>query len=287
MRNLFFSALFSCICTNVFCQEKAGVDTSLKFNKRYTQCERKWIVRRPDSAGKYSFGFIYIDSQAGFTFDFKGNFIVDENNKYIVDTSISHNTSIKARLYPQWGNVAIIPASHFNELGIKPQPNWIGAYYNYTDTVQHNYRWGFIYNDLDQCDTALVYLNKAYAVKPHYQGLEFELIFAYNALARYDDALNIINAALQNDPKNVMFYRELGYAYLKKKNFDKSVASYKQGIDMCTDKQNDAKGEMAINLASAYKLMGNQDEYMNWGNKAKAWATPGSAIYKFIVSQGF
>ena len=130
MRHFILSSFLICFAYVALAQNSVHSDTSLKFNKRYTQCERKWAVRRPDSTGKYSFGFIYIDSQAGFTFDFKGNFIVDENNKYIVDTSISHNTSIKARLYPEWGNVAIIPASHFNELGIKPQPNWIGAYYN-------------------------------------------------------------------------------------------------------------------------------------------------------------
>lgn len=244
-------------------------------------------MSKADTAKDYLYGFIYLDAQAGFTFDMKGTFTVDENNRYIADTSITANRSMKYRIARNWRKVALLSPAHFVELHIKPQPAWINIYYSYTDTVQHNFRWGFIYNDLDQCDTALVYLNKAYAVKPHYPGLEFELIFAYNALAQYDDALNVINVALQNDPKNVMFYRELGYAYLKKKDYDKSVASYKQGIDMCTDKQSDAKSEMAINLAGAYKLMGNQAEYMNWGGKAKAWATPSSAIYKFIVSQGF
>jgi tetratricopeptide (TPR) repeat protein len=153
--------------------------------------------------------------------------------------------------------------------------------------LKHNFRWGFIYNDLDQCDTALVYLKKAYKVSPHYTGLEFELIFAYNALKNYDEAISIINSALQNDPKNVMFYRELGYAYLQKKEYDKCFTSYKQGIEMCTDKQTETKSEMAINMANAYKDVGNMDEYKNWGTRAKGWATPNSNLYKFIVSQGF
>jgi len=286
MRPLFV-LLLVCNCSAVFCQNYSGADTSLKFNKRYTQCERKWVVRRPDNTGKYAFGFIYIDSQAGFTFDFKGNFILGENNKYIVDTSISHNTSIKARLYPQWGNVAVLPASHFNELGIKPQPNWIGNYYHYTDTLAHNFRWGFIYNDLDQSDTALVYLNKVYAVQPHYKGLEFELIFAHNALNDYDGAIKIINAALEADAINPLLYRELGYACMKQKFFDKAISAYKTGINLCTDSQPDTKAEMAINLAEVYKSIGSDDDFKTWGKLAKSWANPGTDVYNFIVSQGF
>jgi tetratricopeptide (TPR) repeat protein len=269
-------------------QNVAKTDPSLKFNQRYTKCERKWVVMsQADTDKSYLFGFIYIDAQAGFTFDMKGTFLVSDNGRYLADTSISKNQSMKYRIARNWRNVAVLPASRFNELHIKPQPWWIKIYYNYTDTVQHNYRWGFIYNDLDECDTALVYLYKAYKVNPHYPGLEFEIIYAYNALKSYDDAITIINSALANDPKNVMFYRELGYAYLQKMNYDKSVAAYNQGIVMCTDKENDTKAEMAINMAKDYKLMGKQDEYAAWGAKAKGWATVGSAIYKFIVSLGF
>jgi tetratricopeptide (TPR) repeat protein len=287
MRHLIILSILNYFVIAVSAQNISKSDTSLKFDRRYTQCEKKWVVRRPDSTGKYTFGYIYIDSQAGFTFDFKGNFIVDKNNRYIVDTSVSQGTSIKVRLYPNWGNIAVLPVDRFKELGIKPEPNWIKGYYSYTDTVAHNFRWGFIYNDLDQCDTALAYLKKAYAVQPHYKGLEFELIFAYNALRRFDEAISIINSAIKADPKNVLFYRELGYAYQQNKDYDRSVATYMQGIEMCTDKEIETKSEMAINMANSYKSLGKNEEYKIWGAKAKSWATPGSALYKFIVSQGF
>jgi len=288
IRNLSPLCIICCFIFNATAQNIAKTDSTLKFDQRFTKCERKWVVLpKKDTDKSYLFGFIYIDSQAGFTFDLAGNFSVGENNHYVPDTSMVANTRIISRIDRNWRKVALLPPAHFEELHIKLQLDRIKSYYNYTDTVQHNFRWGFIYNDLDQCDTALVYLNKAYVAKPHYPGLEFELIFAYNALARYNDALNVINTALQNDPKNVLYYRELGYAYLQKKDYDKSITAYKQGIDMCTDKQNDAKSEMAINMANAYKSAGNLDEYKNWGNKAKGWATPGSSLYKFIVGQGF
>lgn len=270
-------------------QTNLGIDTSLKFDQRYTKCERKWVVlAKTDTERNYSFGYIYVDAQAGFTYDLKGVFKVDAKGRYISDTNIFKNTgSIKYRIASNWKKVALLDKQHFKELKIKPEPDWIKTYYGYKDTIQHQFRWGFIYNDLNECDTALVYLTKAYKVKPHYPGLEFELIFAYNALLRYDDAIRILDAAVQNDPKNVLFYRELGYAYLNKSIYDKAIGYYKQGIDMCTDAQKDAKAEMAINMAGAYKSKGDLGSFKEWGQKAKEWAQPGSSLYNFIVSKGF
>jgi hypothetical protein len=84
-----------------------------------------------------------------------------------------------------------------------------------------------------------------------------------------------------------MFYRELGYAYLKKKDAEKAIGYYTRGIEKCTVAQNEQKSEMAFNMASVYKRMNNADEYKNWMLKAKEWSAPSSNIYKAIVAQGF
>lgn len=44
---------------------------------------------------------------------------------------------------------------------------------------------------------------------------------------------------------------------------------------------------MAINMAKAYKSLGNENEFQTWAKNAKQWATPGSPIYNYVVSQGF
>jgi tetratricopeptide (TPR) repeat protein len=289
MKALLFALLFFSISIRVFSQQQTGIDTSFIFNQRYTQCERKWVVMsKPDTAKKYTFGFIYLDDHAGFTFRVKGDFRIDKNGRYIVDTSAFANTSMLYRIARNWRKVALVPPAHFAELHIKAQPDWINTYYDYTDTLAHNFHWGFIYNDLDQCDTALVYLNKVYALQPHYKGLEFELIFAHNALNDYDGAIKIITAALEADAINPLLYRELGYAYMKEKNYFKAILAYKTGINLCAvDNQMDTKAEMAINLAEVYKSSGSDDDFKTWGKLAKSWANPGTDVYNFIVGQGF
>jgi len=267
---------------------QVGADTSLKFTQRYTQCERKWVVlSKKDTAQSYAFGFVYIDERGGFSFRLKGAFKVGKDGHYTADTSATTNTSVTYRIGSTFRNVALVPAAHFGELHIQPQPDWVKAYYHYTDTVTHNFRWGFIYNDAGQCDTALVYLNKVYQKYPHYDRLEFEMIFAYNNLGNYDSAIKIIQAGLDADPTNVLFYRELGYAYMKQKNLYKSISAYKTGISMCTAREKETKCEMAINLAEVYKASGDESSFKVWGAQAKSWARPGTELYNFIVGQGF
>lgn len=289
MRYLILISIFCCVCQAVNAQSNPGVDTSLKFNQRYTKCERKWVVMsKADTAKSYSFGFIYIDSQAGFTFDLKGVFKVGDKGKYILDTNIFKNTgSIKYRIAPNWRRVALLSPQHYDELGIKAQPDWIKYYYNYTDTVAHDHRWGYIYNDVDEPTIALSYLEPAYRMKPHADGVEFEMAYAYNVLNRFDDAIKTLEPAILNNPNNSFFYKELGYAYSAKKDYEKAIDAYKRGLEHAADEKSDSKGELAFNMANAYKAMGNMDEYKNWMIKAKSYTPTNSQYYKRITDAGF
>jgi tetratricopeptide (TPR) repeat protein len=288
MRHFILQLIFGCFLSGVFAQNGTGVDTTLKFNKRYTKCERKWVVlSKKDSSKEYLFGFIYLDSEAGFTFDLQGSFSIDKNNKYITDTTKAKDRSVKVRLIPNWQRVALMSPDHYRELKIKPEPDWIKNYYTYTDTVAHYYRWGWFYNDLDESEIALVYLKQAYQIKQHAPGVEFEMAYAYNVLKQYDAAIGILAPALQNKPNEALFYKELAFAYSHKRDFDSAISTYKKGLEYFPDKPSDAKGEMAFNMAGIYKEIGNMDEYKNWMIKAKLYVLPDSIYYKRIVDAGF
>jgi len=289
MMKPFFILLLVCCCSVAFGQNESGADTSLKFNQRYTQCERKWVVLpKNDTAQSYIYGFVYIDAHSGFKFISKGRLKINSVGRYLSDTSMFKNPYPQTRLSRNTGNMALLSPEHFEEMGLDPLPIGLTTYYAYADTLEHNLHWGIVYNDLGQCDTALVYLNRAYSAQPHYKDLEFELIYAYNALKDYDNSIKVILAAMANDPLNVIFYRELGYVYMQQKNYYKAIPIFKQGVNLCTDNtQNSIKAEMAINVASIYKSMGADDLFKAWGKLAKTCATPGTEVYQFIVRQGF
>jgi tetratricopeptide (TPR) repeat protein len=286
MRPLFIILLIVTVQGFVFGQ---GTDAPLKFDRRFTQCERKWVVLpKKDSAESYTYGFVYLDAHSGFTFISKGRLKINSAGRYVSDTSMFKNPYPRTRLSRNAGKMALLPPEHFAEMGLDPLPVGLSVYYAYADTLEHNLHWGIVYNDLGQCDTALVYLNRAYAVNPHYKNLEYELIYAYNALKDYDNTIRVALAAMDNDPLNIIFYRELGYVYMEQKNYFKAIPIFKQGVNLCIDNtQNNTKAEMAINLAGIYKAMGNDDLFKAWGKLAKQCAAPGTEVYEFIVRRGF
>ncbi|GAA4332826.1 hypothetical protein GCM10023149_39310 [Mucilaginibacter gynuensis] len=286
MKNLILSATFI-LLLSPFVKAATSADT-LKFDQRFSRCEKKWVVlNKADTAKSYMYGYIYIDEIAGFTFDLKGHFTIDRSGKYIGDTSSMKYNTIKYRISPNWNNVAILPPSHFKELNIKKEPDWVKIYYTYKDTVAHNYRLGWVYNDINDSEMALDYLLPAYQQNPNFKGLEFEISFAYNALKRYDEAIKFLEGVHKARPDDILTYRELGYAYLEKGEPAKAIPYYKDGIEKCNDKQLANKAEMAINLAKCYERLNNKEEAKTWGTKAKQWAPEGSTIQKLIVQSGY
>ena len=291
MKPILFACMLSCmVLTQTFAQVKT--DPELKFDQPFTKCELKWVVLPPKANApnaQYGYGFIYVDIMAGYTLDVKGTFTVDNSRNYVGDTTISQNKSLKYRLAANTVQFALLPPSRFAQLHVQPQPAWVNIYYKGRDTTSssYNYRMGFILNGAGDSHTALTYLNKAYAADPKYQGLIFEISYAYNALNQYDDAIKVLQAALKADPKNVMLFRELGYAYKKKGALDDAISYYKQGIDLCAAVQNDSKAEMGYNLAYVYKDKGDDADYKSTMANVKTWAAPNSQIYNAVVQQGF
>jgi tetratricopeptide (TPR) repeat protein len=280
MKHLTLTVSFICFLCSAFAQNNAGADTALKFNHRITRCERKWVViPKKDSDKYYAYGFVYVDLIAGFTFDLKGRFSVDRDDKYLADTSVTKNGPVKYRIAPNWRYVALLPQQHFKELNISPQPGWLKIYYNANDTgsAHYNYRLGFAYNAAGDCEGALPFLNKAWSANPQLDGVAFEMAYAYNGLNQFDNAIKVLIPAIQAKPAEPLLYKELAYAYAHKNDHENAIATFKKGLELFPDRPSDEKGEMALNLANVYRLMGNQDEYKNWMIKAKAFSPPNSA----------
>ncbi|MFD0763704.1 tetratricopeptide repeat protein [Mucilaginibacter lutimaris] len=278
--------LFVCWIQQAYSQK---ADTALKFDKRYTQCEKKWVVlSKVDTAKKYNYGYVYIDEQAGFTFDLQGAFAVDEKGRYVGDTMLLKKTgSIKYRIAPNWKPLALLPVKHLQELKLPIEPAWIKNYYHYTDTAYHNYRLGWVYNDANECDTALKYLEKAYQINPHKADVEFEMAYAYNVLKRYEDAVKVLKPAIDKNPDNPLLIKELGYAYLKLNALEQALAVYLRAYNAFTEQKSEAKGEAAFNSARIYKRQEKLPEYKIWMMKAKDCTPETSPYYKYIVAEGF
>lgn len=254
--------------------------TELVFNSRFFDCEDKWVALQKDkSDSTYSFGFIYLDEQAGFTYNFESEFQITNTGEfkaYPRDTS----TNIKLRIEPNWQLVAIIPSQRIMEMGLPIEPEWLKYYKSNPDTLVSLIKRGFHYNAVGASVHALPYLKKAYELQPHASGLEFELAYAFNALGKYDEAIDVLIEAIENDPNNYMFYREYGFALLRQDKIEEAEKIYIEGIEIS---DNDfEKSEMAVNMAQAYYKIRDKKNFEKWAKLTKKYSEKNSRYMQYI-----
>lgn len=252
---------------------------NLKFDKKFTDAVDKWVAfNKNENDSTYIFGFIYIDEQAGFTFDYGSRFIQKENTLEKLPKEMEG--IIKSRLSTNTANVHILTDNELKQLNLPNQPDWLKHYKTNENTVSYYKNIGFHYNASGASQNAIEHLLKGYKIDPHFEGLEFELAYAYNATKQHEKAIEILNEAIKNDSQNFWFYRELGFAYKNLGNLNKAEEIYKKGISLSTNKNQ--KAEMAVNMAQSYFQTKNKLKFEEWSKITKQYTEKGSQLEQYL-----
>ena len=254
MKNILSTILFLSTL-NCFSQDK------LIFNTKFVQSEDKWVAFEADSVGCHNFGFIYIDSQAGLTLDYAGSFKIDNNGKFIIKKK-ELDGSMKVRLQPNNRLVAIIPESHYSELGISKFPEWLKYYKENENSIERLYKWGFMYNGWGECAKALEFLEKANKINPDYKGLRVELGYSYNCLNQSEKAIIILKEAIKHEPKDAYIYKELLYSQIHNNQLKDAIETYEKILKDVEDKTYNA--ENAYNILGEYFRQKNIEKFNEW-----------------------
>lgn len=255
---------------------KAYAQPVLKFDKRFVESEDKWVALRGKPGESYSYGFVYLDSQAGFTMQAGGSFTIDAQGKYIPSPS-KHN--VKVRLQPNQIKVALIPLDKLSELNVELVPDWLKFYKSDTTSAAYLYQRGFAYNVWDYPAGAIRFLKKGYQIDPKYKDLGLELGYTYNAIAQYDKADEVLRAAQPYSSDKCYFYKELAYAQMHSNQLAVAAKTAKEGISKCGDKA--LQSEMAYNIAYQYHLLKDQTNFDLWVKETEKWAVKGD---RFMVN---
>lgn len=254
--------------------------TELKFDKKYYEAVDKWVAfPKNETDSTFYYGFIYIDEQAGFTYQLGSTFIIDSSNNYLPEV-IDSTFNAKYRIDQNWKPVSIIPQEKLIELNLPTEPEWLKYYKENSDSVSYLKNIGYHYNHVGASNLALKPLLKAYEIEPHFDGLEFELSFAYNALGQFENAIPILEKAIESNPENFYFYRELGFSYKNLNKIEEAEKTYRKGIKMS---DNDfEKSEMAVNMAQSYFELRNKEKFNEWAKLTRKYAEKGSRYAQFI-----
>lgn len=260
----------------------AGLDYSFHLS----DCEDRWVAlyHRPQDTD-YTYGFVYIDPQAGFTVQYGGRFTIDANRKYRLTPNPipPDKMNLKIRL-DQNGIAALLPPAALVELGLPEKPDWLKFYEDKTDPVTHKVSWGSFYNGIGDSRRAIDYLESAYKERPDSPNLGFELAYAYNALERSQDAIRLSKSEFAKNPKDELLCREMAFAYLHLKSYKEAATQYQVCVALCGDSESKMaeKSELAMNLSSTYKSLGDTSNSDEWLEKAKRWAPKGSPVYRYF-----
>lgn len=251
----------------------------LIFDKTSVDLEDKWVAFKDNKDDSYNYGFIYIDETAGLTLDYKGKFTIDEAGKFInvIFEESKKTEQIKVRLKPNNLPVAEIPESRFKELNIPKIPEWLRFYKEGENTVSYLYNKGYLLNEYNQIERALVNLEKADKIDSNYKGLQTELAFSYNALKMFDKAEKALIKALKEDPKDCYTLKELAYTYCNSDDLKKSSDVYFK-MQSCNEKN--FIEETAYNIAQKYYEKKDIKNFEKWSIESKKWAIKESIYSK-------
>ncbi len=241
--------------------------TALEFNKRFVESEDRWVAFQMNQDSTYTFGFIYIDSQAGLTLNYEGRFSISQAGTFIPQSK--DTTSIKVRLEPNDVLVAFIPENKFEELRINAVPVWLKFYKSDTASAERLYRWGYLYNGWNECAKALTYLEKCQKIRPDFDGLDVELAYSYNCLGLYDKAITVLQNVLVTHPADAYVNKELIYARIKSGQLEQAAESCRLALKICAETTYNA--ENCYNLLHEYYMKKDNTNFKLWLKETKKW----------------
>lgn len=268
-KNLFLFLFFSTFCF--------GQD--LKFETPFYDAVDHWVAfNKTETDSAYILGFLYIDEQAGFTFDYHTRF--KQTDKGLEKLPTSLNRSLKARLHQNTADVYVLTQKQLAELELPAEPDWLKFYKPNEDKNEYLVNIGFHFNHVGASKNAIAPLLKAYAKDPHFRQLEFELSYAYNATGAYKEAIEILDKALQNDPKNFWYFKELGFAHKKLGDIETAEKIYTKGIALSNN--DEQKAEMAYNMAQSYFETKNKPKFEEWNRLTRKYAKKNSIFTEYL-----
>jgi tetratricopeptide (TPR) repeat protein len=268
-KSILLFALFSFQAT-----AQPEVQVLLEFDKRFVECEDQWVAFQMDEDSTFTYGFIYIDSEAGLTLNSEGSF------KFGADGTLENEkitgASIKVRLEPNDVHVAILPESMFEDLEIEKIPDWLKHYKTDENTAARQYKWGFMYNGWGECKRALPFLMKAKELDPGFKNVAVEIAFSYNCLKDYDKAIAVLETELKLNPTDAYVIKEYIYSVCKTDAIDKAVNQFNSSVKTIDDDIYCA--ENCFNIMQYYYSKGDKKNFKIWHKELKKWPNENKQI---------
>jgi tetratricopeptide (TPR) repeat protein len=243
-------------------QSQASESESLKFEQRIADCENKWFGAE-GADGKVLLGYVYVDPNAGFTFEHYGYLDDSRGDLHAIKSDLYD----KARVITKIGQnfpASCLTESQATALGLPSPPKSMEFYKDDRPPAEHHARWAYFYNHIGASDIALEHVSKAIAAGNSSVDLAFEHAYALNALGRFDETISLLSPIVASNTKTNDLIAELAYAYLAQGEYQKSIGLYTLAIDYDQKHPSHRRWEFARNIAAAYEQLGEIKQRDHW-----------------------
>ncbi|MDR0830345.1 MAG: hypothetical protein LBN95_09610 [Prevotellaceae bacterium] len=271
MKNLVFIG-FLLLSVPIFAQEN-----DLNFDKRFINCEERWVAVQQNNENSYLLGFVFIDEN-GLNLGIEGNFSIDENGDYLLQKNLGKRQNIK--LEPDNQQVALIPIERFSELDITTNPDWFRAMRK-IPTVQSFCNAGFIHNKWNNCYSALIYLKLAEDKGAKSREFFSEIIYSYNCLGDFTSAAEIGAKGVKKFPDDAVINREVIFAQANAGLATDAAKTCKKAMVKCTDRS--YNGENCYNVLRAFYKQKDVKNFKSWLKSAKKFNSNNPETMNFIA----
>ena len=235
---------------------------NLKFNQTIAECENKWVGAETEDGGVI-LGFVYVDPNAGFTFEHYGSLDDAGEGLRAVQSDLAKEARLIQRIDQNFpatclGDVQVA------ELGLPMAPETMKFYKDERPPGEHHAAWAYHYNHIGASDIALDHVAKAIAAGARSTDLTFEHAFALNVLARFNETIELLEPFVPTGSMTADLIAELAYARLMQGDYQRAIELYTQAIGHDPDKPSSRRWEFARNIAAAYEELGEAKQRDTW-----------------------
>ncbi|MFM2230595.1 MAG: hypothetical protein RL607_1853 [Bacteroidota bacterium] len=259
----------------------AQTTNPLVFDKHYEEVINRWVAFPSlKNQGSIIAGYVYLDPKEGIFVQYQLSFHFGSQNELLAD-GIDKNELFRIRLGRAYNfKLAELNADHCQLLQIPKHPD--GAAYYQLTSEQQLFLTGKYLNDDREFERAQVFLEQLYNQQPHYPELELQLAYSYSGQRRYDLTISMLPKALEHNPNNPLFYKELAFAFLNSGMTTMAEKTYQQCLARTTDKV--LKSEIGSSMAYYFYLQKKEDKFKEWSKVVTDNADLGSQ-YLLLLEQ--
>lgn len=263
MKKLITSSFFI-LSLSIFGQK---VD-ELKFESNVIDSENSYVaLAKKENTDKYSYGYIYFDEVAGYSFRSLGDLIVENQYLKLVPNESNKTSIMVARIGNFNLKMAIISKEMALKLKLENPPEWIKFYKNSGTEDEQLLNRASILNGSNFPKLALPILLKLQKKDYKSEKFYFELAFSYNALTNFAEAEKVCLEAIKNKKIDDLLRKEYIYSLAFQNKITEGDAFLSNNLNLF--KNNDNKLEAMINLVASSAHHDNIVVAKKWLEKLK------------------